>query len=73
MGAYYLKIQYDEFENLRLAATAYNAGGGNTGNWLDKLDKDDVDLFVEKIPISYTNDYVKSVFKNYMVYRLMTG
>ncbi|MCP2727213.1 lytic transglycosylase domain-containing protein [Limnofasciculus baicalensis] len=54
--------------NSALAVASYNAGSGNTGQWLAGKGAIDTDEFVESIPFPETQDYVKQVFGNYWNY-----
>ncbi len=74
MGSYYISKQLGrQNDDIRLALAAYNGGPGNVRRWKSSFGSNDVDLFVEKIPIGYTKDYVKSVYRNYLVYRALLG
>lgn len=53
---------------------AYNAGPGNLQNWRAKLQgADDALLFVELMPSTQTQEYVKKVMVNYWAYRQKQG
>ena len=54
--------------NSLLAVASYNAGQGNTAQWLQGKGAIDPDEFVESIPFPETQDYVKQVFGNYWNY-----
>lgn len=72
-GAYYLSAQLSAFNGRILPAlAAYNAGGGNAAAWL-KAYGDDPDLFVERIPFSETQTYVRAVYENYRLYQSLYG
>jgi soluble lytic murein transglycosylase len=54
------------------ALVAYNAGGGNVSRWLNRWG-DDPDVLVEEIPFAETQNYVRTVYSNYLEYRLLYG
>ncbi len=69
-AAHYLSHQLRAFENNVLAATsAYNGGPGNAARWLQNTS--DRDLFPELIDYRETRDYVKIVYGNWGMYRLL--
>lgn len=61
LGARYLALQRDYFNNNWYAAlAAYNAGPGNAKIWLD-LAGGDPDLFLEIIRFPETQNYIRQV------------
>ena len=46
---------------------AYNAGAGNTANWVE-LDNGDPDLFLEVIRFEETRRYLRQVYENAKMY-----
>ncbi len=71
-GAHYLSHQLRAFDNNVLAAaSAYNGGPGNAARWLQNTS--DRDLFPELIDYRETRDYVKIVYGNWGMYRLLYG
>ncbi|NET37145.1 MAG: transglycosylase SLT domain-containing protein [Cyanothece sp. SIO1E1] len=69
MGTWYLDYTHEEYNNNSLFAVAsYNAGPGNVADWIARENFTDFDEFVELIPFSETQGYVKSVFGNYWNY-----
>lgn len=68
-GSYYVNKQLGRFSDVRLGLTAYHGGPGNLGKWQEEFTTSDIDLFVERIPLGSTRNYVKSVYRNYLVYR----
>ena len=68
-GSYYINKQLGRFSDFRLGLTAYHGGPGNLGKWKEEFTTSDIDLFVERIPLGSTRNYVKSVYRNYLVYR----
>jgi soluble lytic murein transglycosylase len=55
------------------AFAAYNAGPGRARQWAQEFGGLPPDEFVEEIPFSETNLYVKLVLRNYWSYRLLYG
>ncbi|HBB34160.1 MAG TPA: tail length tape measure protein [Cyanobacteria bacterium UBA8803] len=69
LGTWFLQQIHQTYKNNSLLAIAsYNAGQGNTGQWLAQKGSTDPDEFVEAIPFDETKDYVKQVFGNYWNY-----
>lgn len=61
-----LKNMFDGDE--MLAVLSYNGGPSNIKNWSKKLNSLDFDEFVEDIPYSETQNYIKRVFGSYWNY-----
>ncbi len=71
-GAHYISHQLRSFDNnLLVAASAYNGGPGNAARWLENTN--DRDLFPELIDFYETRDYVKIVYGNWGMYRVLYG
>lgn len=71
-AAHYISHQLRTFDNnLLAAASAYNGGPGNAARWLELTN--DRDLFPELIDYRETRDYVKIVYGNWGMYRLLYG
>lgn len=69
LGTWYLDHTHQTYNNNSLLAVAsYNAGPGNVSQWIQKFGLADPDEFVEDIPFSETQGYVKHVFGNYWNY-----
>ena len=69
-GARYVhdRLMRDSLPVYALIAS-YDAGPQHLGRWREWPDYNDVDLFVERLPIAETRDYVRSVYANYAWYR----
>ena len=52
---------------------SYDAGPQHLARWREWPEFRDVDLFVERLPIAETRDYVRSVYANYAWYRRVYG
>jgi soluble lytic murein transglycosylase len=73
MGAHYLKSIQDYLNgDLYDALAGYNAGPGNAQIW-QQLAGGDPDLFLEIVRYDETRTYIRSVFENYGMYRLLYG
>ncbi|MBS3766247.1 lytic transglycosylase domain-containing protein, partial [Candidatus Bipolaricaulota bacterium] len=68
-GSYYVNKQVSGSGNIRLGLVAYHGGPGNLSRWREDIGVGDVDLFLERIPQGSTENYVKAVYRNYLVYR----
>ncbi|MFB6291397.1 MAG: lytic transglycosylase domain-containing protein [Candidatus Bipolaricaulia bacterium] len=69
MGTYYISKQVSNWGRIRLGLVAYHGGPGNLGDWKSRFGTDELDLFVERIPAGSTRNYVKAVYRNYLVYK----
>jgi soluble lytic murein transglycosylase len=74
-GTYYLWAALEMFEdNVYPALVGYNAGPGNARYWLEELDSQDNDLYVEEISLAEPKLYVRRVLAHYANYlRLYDG
>lgn len=69
-GAFYLGRQMQAFDNnVQAAAAAYNGGPGNASRWLEQSSHPD--YFTEWIDYHETRDYVKIVYGNWGMYRML--
>ena len=76
LGTYYIRDLYGRYNNLALAAAAYNAGGGNVNKWIrDNGDPRtpgvDIVRWIEEIPYYETKNYVQRVLENAVMYDLL--
>lgn len=69
LGAKYLSILIEKYQNIELSITAYNAGIGTVDNWIEKgiLKSDGSDI--ENIPYKETNNYVRKILRDYKIYK----
>ena len=73
-GAFYFGQRLKRFGGaLFPSLAAYNAGDGSADRWIRDFGLDDADLFAERIPYSETNHYLKVIFENYGLYRVLYG
>uniref|UniRef100_B8HXI8 Lytic transglycosylase catalytic n=1 Tax=Cyanothece sp. (strain PCC 7425 / ATCC 29141) TaxID=395961 RepID=B8HXI8_CYAP4 len=69
LGTWYLDYTHETYKNNSLLALAsYNAGPGNVEDWLNRFGFTNPDVFIERIPFSETQNYVKVVLENYWNY-----
>ncbi len=74
LGVRYLKKVYDKFKgNSVLATAAYNAGGYRVKQWLPESGSIPADLWVEQVPFSETQDYLKRVLVYTVIYEKRLG
>ncbi|MEO6458023.1 MAG: transglycosylase SLT domain-containing protein [Chloroflexia bacterium] len=71
-GTYYMASNLPQFERKLLPAlAAYNGGPGNAERWLAGSALVDPDLYIERIDLFETEDYLRRVYSNYGFYRLI--
>ncbi len=71
-GTWYLAQQLQFLGGDPFAAlAAYNGGPGRAARWREEMGASDVDLFVEIIPMSEPQRYIKRVYENYGVYKTL--
>jgi soluble lytic murein transglycosylase-like protein len=69
LGAFYLRRMLDTWDgNVVYALASYNGGPGNTRKWVKTHGSKSLESFVESIPYSETQDFVKRVLGNYAAY-----
>ena len=72
-GMYYLYEHLQTFnQNVYAALAAYNGGPGNSATWL-RISNGDPDLFVQAIEFAETQTYIRRIYEQYDVYRLIYG
>ncbi len=72
VGASYLARLLRQFDGrAELALAAYNGGPGRVSRWWSERTTDEVDVFVESIPIEETRQYVKNVMQSAAAYRAL--
>ena len=69
IGTKYLQTLLERYNSIELALTAYNAGAGNVDKWIEQglLKKDGSNI--EKVPFKETNRYVRSILRDYKIYK----
>lgn len=73
LGTAYLAEQLQRFGRIEYALAAYNAGPARVARWLTELPTEEMDEWIESIPIAETRQYVKSVLRNVAHYRRIYG
>lgn len=77
MGVNYLadvaESMGDHEARFYLACAAYNGGPSNVRRWAQARGDLEIDEWVEEIPFGQTRRYVKHVFYNWSVYRMLYG
>ena len=75
LGNYYYALLKSLLDGKDISSVAaYNGGIGSLTRWKQSINYNDTDEFVEQIPYSETQNYVKKVFRTYWNYvRLYTG
>ncbi len=74
LGVWYLHYLLDEFGgDYNLCLAAYNAGMGNVKRWLDNPKYSSDGQKLDKIPYAETERYIKKVFNNYAIYKMLYG
>ena len=71
-GCWYLNYLQEKFnKNIYLMISGYNAGPGITDRWIENIDLNDIDSFVENIPYQETTEHIKKVVRSYMIYQII--
>ncbi len=65
---YFANLLYQLDNKALFALAAYNGGIGSVKNWQKTLKFNNIDEFVEQIPYSETNNYVKKIIRSYWMY-----
>jgi soluble lytic murein transglycosylase len=69
-GTYYLASNMPQFDRKLIPTlAAYNGGPGNAARWLDGSALRDPDLYLERVDIFETEEYLRIVYANYGFYR----
>jgi soluble lytic murein transglycosylase len=74
IGAAYLSGLVQQFKGIKpYAVASYNAGPTAVNKWRAEHPGDEVDEWVENIPLTETRGYVKRVLRSYNTYKLLYG
>lgn len=66
---YFSNLMKEYNNNYLLALTAYNAGIGNVGKWIEQGIIQDDGSDIENIPFKETNNYVRKIVRDYKIYK----
>ena len=69
LGTFYLSYLFLQFDDVKTALCAYNAGQGNVKNWLNNKEYSADGKTLIKIPFEETKNYITKVLKNYIYYK----
>jgi soluble lytic murein transglycosylase len=73
-GTEYLAGMLERFDGrVELALAAYNGGPNRAARWWRELGSEDIEVFVDDIPLGETRRYVKRVTMHYERYRRLYG
>jgi soluble lytic murein transglycosylase len=71
-GTYYLASNLPQFDRKVLPSLAgYNGGPGNAARWLQGSALFDPDLFIERVDLFETEDYLRRVYRNFGFYDML--
>lgn len=73
LGRRYFYDLLASFGEPAFALAGYNAGPGRVPQWRGALGDDDLDLFIERIPLKETRSYVRRILLNWQEYRRIYG
>jgi len=73
LGTQYLASLVDKFGRIEYAAAAYNGGPGRVVRWLRERPEQEIEEWIENIPITETRLYVQGVLRNAANYRRFYG
>ena len=69
LGTAYVKELFDRFGRFEYVAAAYNGGPTRVSRWLNELPGNEIEDWVESIPLSETRLYVQGVYRNSRQYQ----
>lgn len=72
-GSYYYGLVTSDFNSVPLALAAYNAGPVKVKKWLAQDPNAELDEFIELIPYSETQNYVKLIMARQIIYSSLYG
>ena len=64
LGTAYVRELFDRFGRFEYVAAAYNGGPTRVSRWQKQLPSEEIEEWVENIPISETRLYVQGVYRN---------
>ncbi|MGH9766616.1 MAG: transglycosylase SLT domain-containing protein, partial [Blastocatellia bacterium] len=69
LGTAYVKELMDGFSRFEYVAAAYNGGPTRVRRWIRDLPGNEIEEWVENIPLSETRLYVQGVYRNARQYQ----
>ncbi len=69
LGVAYVKQLQNEFRSFEYVAAAYNGGETRVRRWVRESPNQDIEDWVESIPLSETRLYVQGVYRNARIYQ----
>jgi peptidoglycan lytic transglycosylase len=73
-GSWYLAQALRRFSGVvAQALAAYNAGPSRVGEWASGPAAEDPELFIERIDLRETRNYVRTILRNFALYRMLYG
>ncbi len=69
LGTAYVRQLMSDFNRIEYVAAAYNGGPTRVRRWVRELPANDIEEWVEAIPLSETRLYVQGVYRNMRIYQ----
>ena len=69
LGVAYVRQLENQFGRFEYVAAAYNGGETRVRRWMRELPNQDIEEWVEAIPLSETRLYVQGVYRNSRIYQ----
>lgn len=69
LGTAYVKQLMNDFNRIEYVAAAYNGGPTRVRRWVRELPNNEIEEWVEAIPLTETRLYVQGVYRNMRIYQ----
>lgn len=69
LGTAYVRQLMSDFNRIEYVAAAYNGGPTRVRRWIRELPNNEIEEWVEAIPLSETRLYVQGVYRNMRIYQ----
>ena len=69
LGTAYVRQLLDDFHRFEYVAAAYNGGPTRVRRWVNESPTNEIEEWVEAIPLSETRLYVQGVYRNARIYQ----
>jgi soluble lytic murein transglycosylase len=69
LGTAYVRQLLDDFNRFEYVAAAYNGGETRVRRWIREMPNNEIEEWVESIPLSETRLYVQGVYRNARIYQ----